>query len=193
MKNRDRRGRPAFWGHETSVRNRVADPGVVRGRGDQAPRRAEPAREVPVRDVGRRPDVERHRAWPRRSDRLRLARGRARDRRDLAARVGDAAVKAAVILAASTAACVTASASLMTGPAIALLVPAKHVEPGSGAIDPAAVARTSARAKVARAEATRDALGAATAAPADLRLQRRAAAMMRSCARATSRSSVVFA
>src|SRR3569832_2236097 len=113
MKNRDRRGRPAFWGHETSVRYRVADPGVVRGRGDQAPRGAEPAREVPVLDVGRRPDVERHRARPRRSDRLRLARGRARVRRELGAPGGVAAVTAAVTPAASTAACVTASASLM--------------------------------------------------------------------------------
>lgn len=91
-------------------------------------------------------------------------------------------MKAAIVLAASTAACVTASASLMTGPAIALLVPAKRVEAGSGAVDPASVSRIEARAKVALAEATRDALGAANAAPADLRLQRRAAAMMRSCA-----------
>ena len=91
-------------------------------------------------------------------------------------------MKAALILAASTAACVTASASLMTGPAIGLLVPAKHVEAGSGTIDPASVARIETRAKVALAEATRDALEAAAAAPADLRLQRRAAAMMRSCA-----------
>jgi hypothetical protein len=91
-------------------------------------------------------------------------------------------VRAALILAASTAACVTASASLMTAPAIGLLVPAKRVEAGSGTIDPAAVSRIETRAKVALAEATRDALDAATAAPADLRLQRRAAAMMRSCA-----------
>jgi hypothetical protein len=91
-------------------------------------------------------------------------------------------VRAALILAASTAACVTASASLMTAPAIGLLVPAKRVEAGSGTIDPAAVSRIEMRAKVALAEATRDALEAANTAPADLRLQRRAAAMMRSCA-----------
>jgi hypothetical protein len=87
-----------------------------------------------------------------------------------------------LILAASTAACVTASASLMTAPAIGLLVPAKRVEAGSGTIDPASVVRIETRAKVALAEATHDALEAAAAAPADLRLQRRAAAMMRSCA-----------
>lgn len=96
--------------------------------------------------------------------------------------MGDAAVRAALFLAASTTACVTASASLMTAPAIGLLVPAKRVEAGSGSIDPAAVSRLAVRAKVALAEATHDALQAAAAAPADLRLQRRAAAMMRSCA-----------
>lgn len=70
----------------------------------------------------------------------------------------------------------------MTAPAIGLLVPGNEVAAGSGSLDPAAESRLETRAKVALAQATRDALEAAAAAPADLRLQRRAAAMMRSCA-----------
>lgn len=87
-----------------------------------------------------------------------------------------------MILAASTAACVTAAGSIMVSPAIVSMIPTPAIAPGSGGEAPEATARLALRAKVATAEATRDAIAAADAAPADLRLQRRAAAMIRTCA-----------
>ena len=91
-------------------------------------------------------------------------------------------MKAAVAIALASTACVTMSASMMIGPAIVAMVPSKRVEGGTGDLAKAAHDRLAARKQVALAEATRDALAAADAAPADLRLQRRAAAMVRSCA-----------
>jgi len=87
-----------------------------------------------------------------------------------------------VILAASTAACVTAAGSIMVSPAIVSIIPTPSIAPGSGTDAPEAQARLAARAKIATAEATRDAIAAADATPADLRLQRRAVAMIRTCA-----------
>lgn len=89
---------------------------------------------------------------------------------------------AAVALVGATS-CVTMSASMMIGPAISLMVPPRPVGAGEGKQSEAASTRLAARGHVALALATRDALDAAAAAPSDVRLQRRAAAMVRDVAR----------
>ncbi|HEY5927734.1 MAG TPA: hypothetical protein VIV11_38880 [Kofleriaceae bacterium] len=86
-------------------------------------------------------------------------------------------------LLVAMASCVTMSASMMIGPAIALAVPPGKVQAGEGDSSDAADKRLAARKHAALATATRDALDAAAAAPADVRLQRRAAAMVRALAR----------
>ncbi len=80
---------------------------------------------------------------------------------------------------ATTASCVTMSASMMIGPTIGLMVPAGRVGNGEGSVGDAARTRLEARKHAALATATRDALDAAARAPSDLRLQRRAAALVR--------------
>lgn len=85
-------------------------------------------------------------------------------------------------LALAQAACVTAAGSLMVGPLVMLAVPAGRVAEGEGGVTKEAQDRIATRKTTALAEATRDALVAADAAPADLRLQRRAVAMVRTCA-----------
>ena len=81
------------------------------------------------------------------------------------------------------ASCATMAASSMVGPAIMLMIPARRVPAGDGSIGEDARARLESRKHAALAAATRDAIVAAEAAPADLRLQRRAAAMVREVAR----------
>lgn len=86
-----------------------------------------------------------------------------------------------VALVGSTS-CVATSASMMIGPSIALMVPPRRVAPGEGSLGDGATARLEARKHAALATATRDSLDAAAAAPTDVRLQRRAAAMLRELA-----------
>lgn len=90
-------------------------------------------------------------------------------------------MKILVALALTQAACLTAAGSMMVGPLLALTAPGGTVADGAGSVTKEAQDRIASRASTARAEATRDALAAADAAPADLRLQRRAVAMVRSC------------
>jgi hypothetical protein len=76
--------------------------------------------------------------------------------------------------------CAAYAGGVLVGPAISLAYSPPPVAGGNGKLDAAATARLGARAHAALATATRDALGAAAAALGDVRLQRRAAAMMRS-------------
>ncbi|HET9992354.1 MAG TPA: hypothetical protein VFQ65_27670 [Kofleriaceae bacterium] len=91
-------------------------------------------------------------------------------------------MKAALFIAATTTACVTAAGSLMVSPTLVSMLPMPTIPAGSGGIDPTSQVRLALRAKIATAEATRDAIAAADAAPAELHLQRRAVAMIRTCA-----------
>jgi hypothetical protein len=68
---------------------------------------------------------------------------------------------------------------MMVGPALSLAYAPQPVGGGSGAIGKEATVRLAERKHAALATATRDALDAAAATPADVRLQRRAAAMVR--------------
>lgn len=83
---------------------------------------------------------------------------------------------------ASSASCVVASASLMTSPTLSLAFPTGRVPDGEGRVSDEATKQIEARSHAALAVATRDALAAAAAAPDDVRLQRRAAAMVRAVA-----------
>lgn len=87
----------------------------------------------------------------------------------------------ACVLACS-ASCVTMSASMMISPTLSLAFPAGRVQDGEGQVGDDATKRMQARGHAALAVATRDALAAAAAAPDDVRLQRRAAAMVRAVA-----------
>lgn len=84
-----------------------------------------------------------------------------------------------------TSSCVTASASLMVGPVLSLAYPMSGVADGSGALGSDSVLRLASRKQAAQATATSDALDAAIAHPADVRLQRRAVAMVRELAGST--------
>jgi hypothetical protein len=89
---------------------------------------------------------------------------------------------ALAIVVAGSASCVATSAGMMIGPVLALAVPPRPVADGEGKLGEDASARLEARKHAALAVATRDALDAAAAAPSDVRLQRRAAAMVRDVA-----------
>jgi len=85
-------------------------------------------------------------------------------------------------LAIALTGCAAVSSSFLLPDVIALATPPGRVADGSGQLDPAATVRLTARQHAALAEATHGAIEAATRAPADLRLQRRAAAMVRAMA-----------
>ena len=91
-------------------------------------------------------------------------------------------MKLAFLLALAAMSCAPVAGAAMVTPAIVLFYPPGGVPPGSGTLDDAAKARLAARPHQALASATRDALAAAAHAPADVRLQRRAAAMIRELA-----------
>ncbi|HSN27268.1 MAG TPA: hypothetical protein VLT45_13325 [Kofleriaceae bacterium] len=78
-----------------------------------------------------------------------------------------------------TTSCVATSAGMMVTPLIALAYPPEPVAPGPGEVSKEAAARLEARKRAALATATHDAIAAATARPTDVRLQRRAAQMIR--------------
>ncbi len=88
-------------------------------------------------------------------------------------------MKRMVPLLLLTTSCVATSASMMITPLIALAYPPKPVAPGPGEVSKDSAARLEARKKAALATATHDAIAAAAAQPADVRLQRRAAQMIR--------------
>lgn len=88
-------------------------------------------------------------------------------------------MKRMVPLLLLTTSCVATSAGMMVTPLIALAYPPKPVAPGPGEVSKDAAARLEGRKKAALATATHDAIAAAAAQPADLRLQRRAAQMVR--------------
>jgi len=92
-----------------------------------------------------------------------------------------------------TSSCVTASASLMVGPVLSLAYPASGVADGSGALGSDSVLRLAARKQTAQATATSDALDAAIARPTDVRLQRRAVAMVRELAGGSNKGVAVMA
>jgi hypothetical protein len=86
------------------------------------------------------------------------------------------------LLSLLTTSCAVASGTMMTTPAIMALIPSATVSPGEGSIGDAAEKRLLSRRDAALATATRDAVDAAAQHPDDLRLQRRAAAMVRTIA-----------
>jgi hypothetical protein len=78
--------------------------------------------------------------------------------------------------------CVTMSSSMLVGPALSLMYSPARVGGGAGTTSKSAEARLAARGHAALAAAAHDALVAAAASPTDVRLQRRAAAMVRAVA-----------
>lgn len=98
-------------------------------------------------------------------------------------------MKRMVPLVLLTTSCVATSAGMMVTPLIALAYPPKPIAAGPGEVSKESAARLEARKTAALATATHDAIGAAAAQPADLRLQRRAAQMVRLAAASDARTS----